>query len=146
MKNHFAWCLAAGLLCLMGCSTEPVPIAFGKDICHFCKMTAMDNKYGAELVTMKGKIYKFDDVNCFLNFYNSGFEEERDIKYKLVIDYSNPGHLIDAGNAFYLKSGEIRTPMNSGIAAFETKSKMDSFKKEWKGIYLAWGEVVTQFK
>jgi copper chaperone NosL len=139
-------CLLSGVLCLTSCSTEPVPIEFGKDLCHFCKMTVMDRKFGAEIVTAKGKIYKFDDLNCFLNFYNSGYEEERDMKHKLVIDYANPGKLIDAGNAFYLKSERLRTPMNSEVAAFETKGNMDKFKKEWAGIYLGWGEVVTQFK
>lgn len=130
----------------MSCSTEPEPLVYGTDICHFCKMTLMDNKFGAELVTTKGKVYKFDDLNCFMNFYNSGVEEEREIKHKLVIDYANPGTLINATDAFYLKSSEIRSPMNSGVAAFETKANLDNFKKQWKGIYLGWGEAVTQFK
>lgn len=130
----------------VACSTEPEPLVFGTDICHFCKMTLMDNKFGAELVTKKGKVYKFDDMNCFLNFYNSGQEPAEDFQHKLVVDYSNPGKLFNATNGFYLKSAEIRTPMNGQVAAFETKSSMDSFRKQWKGIYLAWGEVTTQYK
>jgi copper chaperone NosL len=131
---------------LISCSTEPEPLQYGTDICHFCKMTLMDKKFGAELVTKKGKIYKFDDLNCFLNFYNSGNEPEENFKHKLVVDFSAPAKLIDATNAFYIKSSEIRSPMDGRVAAFETKASMDKFKKEWNGIYLAWGEVVTQYK
>jgi copper chaperone NosL len=109
-------------------------------------MTLMDKKFGAELVTKKGKVYKFDDVNCFLNFYNSGYEKVEDFKHKLVVDYANPGKLIDATNTFYLKSTTIRSPMNGQVAAFETKASMDTFNKQWKGIFLGWGEVVTQYK
>jgi copper chaperone NosL len=134
------------LLILNACSTDPEPLKYGVDVCHFCKMTLVDNKFGAELVTTKGKVYKFDDLNCFLNFYNSGFEDERSIAHKLIVDYSRPGTLIDAKDAFYLKSSEVRSPMNGGVAAFETKADMDKFKKQWKGIYLGWGEVVTQYK
>jgi len=133
-------------LSFISCSTEPEPLVFGTDICHFCKMTLMDNKFGAELVTKKGKVYKFDDMNCFLNFYNSGYEPVEEFQHKLVIDYANPGKLFDATNGFYLKSSEIRSPMNGQVAAFETKAGMDNFKKEWKAIYLGWGEVTTQYK
>jgi copper chaperone NosL len=131
---------------LLSCSTEPEPLKYGTDVCYFCKMTLVDQKFGAELITRKGKVYKFDDLNCFLNFYNSGEEAEDDFSSRLVVDYSNPGNLIPAREAFYLKSAEIRSPMNGNVAAFESKASMDTFKKQWKGIYLAWGEVVTQFK
>ena len=55
-------------LAMLGCSAKPEPLVFGKDACYTCKMTLVDSKYGAELVTQKGKIYKFDDLNCMLNF------------------------------------------------------------------------------
>ncbi|NJN41651.1 MAG: hypothetical protein HC811_04855 [Flammeovirgaceae bacterium] len=134
------------LFAFFSCSTEPVAIEYGKDGCHSCKMTLMDNKYGAELVTKKGKVYKFDDMNCFLNFYNSGAEDPENIAHRLVVDYTQPGTLIMADNAHFLKSPEIKSPMASQIAAFEDYEQMKKFKKEYNGIYLAWGEVVTQFK
>lgn len=138
--------LLVSALALTSCSTEPEPLVYGTDVCHFCKMTLMDQKFGAELVTTTGKVYKFDDLNCFLNYYNSGYEAQEDFTQRLVVDYSNPGKLIQATDAFYVKSGEIRAPMNGQVAAFETKDSMDTFKKQWKGIYLAWGEVMTQYK
>jgi copper chaperone NosL len=106
----------------------------------------MDKKFGAELVTQKGKVYKFDDVNCMLNFYNDTENSAEQFKYKLVVDFSQPEKLITASDAFFLKSDEIKSPMASEIAAFESKDSMEKLKEEWNGIYLVWGEVVTQFK
>ena len=133
-------------LILVSCAVEPEPIQYGTDACHSCKMTLMDKKFGAELVTSKGKVYKFDDVNCMLNFYHSGETAPEEFKYKLVIDFAQPEKLIAAGDAFYLKSPKIKSPMASQVAAFENKESMEALKKEWKGIYLVWGELVTQFK
>jgi len=135
--------LAASLL---SCSVEPEPIHYGEDACHTCKMTLMDKKFGAELVTHKGKVYKFDDVNCMLNFYHAGDTPPEEFKYKLVVDFTQPSKLIEAADAFYLKSAEIKSPMASQIAAFEKKESMEDLKKQWRGIYLVWGELVTQFK
>lgn len=136
------------MICMsvLSCSTEPEPLNYGTDICTFCKMTLVDNKFGAELVTKKGKVYKFDDLNCFVNYYNSGYEPVEDFQHRLVIDYSNPGKLMNATDGFYVKSPDIRTPMDSQIAAFGTKSSMDTFMKQWNGIYLSWGEVTTHYK
>lgn len=134
------------LASLMACSAEPEPIQYGTDACHACKMTLMDKKFGAELVTKKGRVYKFDDVNCMLNFYNSEDVSAEEFKYKLVVDFTQPAKLIEAGDAFYLKSPAIKSPMASQVAAFEKKENMEDLKKQLTGIYLVWGELVTQFK
>jgi copper chaperone NosL len=134
------------LLLLISCSTQPVPIEFGKDACYTCKMTMMDPKFGAEIVTKKGKVYKFDDVNCMLGFYHSDFEEQEKIKHLLVVNFAQPGQLIDATNSWYLKSDSIRSPMASGIAAFATDEEYVPYKKKWKAILMSWGETNTQFK
>ncbi len=134
------------LLSLWSCSVEPTPLVYGKDSCYTCKMTLMDKKFGAEVVTTKGKVYKFDDVNCMVDFLSSGYIEEREVAYRLVIDFSNPEKMFDAKDAFYLKSNKIRSPMASEVAAFSTKNALEVSNNEWKGIVLSWGELVTEFK
>ena len=129
-----------------GCSVEPQPLVYGTDICHTCKMTLMDSKFGAEIVTKKGKVYKFDDVNCMLGFYHSDFEAQEEIAHLLVVNFAQPTKFIDATNSWYLKSESIRSPMASGIAAFETSEEYSPYKKEWKAILMSWGETNTQFK
>lgn len=133
-------------LLFLSCSNDPQPLQYGKDACYTCKMTLMDKKFGAELVTAKGKIYKFDDVNCMVNFINSDYLAGETLVHKLIVDYSQPEKLIPAEEAFYLKSDEIRSPMASQVAAFETEEIMLDYKPKLKGIYLGWGELITQFK
>ena len=144
-KVSYIVCLVL-CIALLACSVGPEPLRYGEDACHTCRMTLMDKKFGAEVVSVKGKIFKFDDMNCMVNFLNSGTLTERDIAYRLVVDYTVPEKLISAENAFFLKSGEIRSPMASKIAAFEHKADMDRHKGTWDGIYLTWGELVTEFK
>lgn len=89
------------LLVLAACSADPRPIVLGEDACHHCKMTLMDPKFGAELVTEKGKIFIFDDVNCMLGYMESEEGKQQTFKHILVMDYLNPGVLLDVNFAFF---------------------------------------------
>lgn len=131
---------------LASCSADPRPINYGEDACHHCKMKLMDAKFGAELVTEKGKIYIFDDLNCMVDYLHSDAGQSQSFKHILVTDYLNPGTLLDANYAFYLKSEEFKTPMASQIVAFPDFDLLEDHKMKKGGVYLAWGELVTQFK
>ena len=144
MKNALQILLIS--LLIWSCNAEPRAISYGKDNCHHCKMKLMDPVYGAEVVTQKGKIFIFDDVNCLISFLESDEVSQEDIKNILVPDYKNPESLIDATVAFYLKSDKFQTPMASNIIAFSDYKTLESYKSEHGGVYLAWGELVTQFK
>lgn len=142
MKQYLS--LFALVVLLASCAADPRPIAYGQDGCHHCKMTLMDPKFGAELVTEKGKVFVFDDVNCMLMYMDS--VEDETYKHVLVTDYLNPGVLLDANFAFYLKSEEFKTPMASQIVAFPDYDLLKEYKSKTGGVYLAWGELTTQFK
>jgi len=133
-------------LSLLSCGVKPEPLNIGKDACYTCKMTIMDKRFGAEIVTKKGKVYKFDDLNCMMNFSNSEFEEEEDIAYRLVVDFAHPEKLIDATQAFYSQSEYVKSPMASHFAAFEKKEDVNTFNKELEGVILKWEEIEEQFK
>jgi copper chaperone NosL len=134
------------LALLAGCTAQPEPLQFGTDACHVCKMTLMDNKFGGELVTRKGKVYKFDDLNCMVNFYHSGYIAPAEFSHKLVVDFNTRGQLMDATTAFFLKSDQVRSPMAGGIAAFADEAALKNAQREIGGIYLSWQEVLVQYK
>lgn len=138
MNKLILFLLVAGL---SACSVQPEPLHFGEDGCHSCKMKLMDNKFGAELVTKKGKVYKFDDINCMLSFYNEGSEPKENIALTLIIDFSQPEKLIDARKAFFIHSENIKSPMASNIAAFATQADAEKMNNEWKGKLLRWEEL-----
>jgi copper chaperone NosL len=131
------------LTLLISCSVNPEPLNYGKDACYTCKMTLVDKKFGAEIVTFKGKIYKFDDLNCMISFYNTGDVPAENIANSLVIDFANPETLIDAKTAVYVQSEEIRTPMVSQVAAFSSVDLMEPVNKQWRGKVLTWNELVS---
>jgi copper chaperone NosL len=131
---------------LMACESKPEPLVMGRDACHTCKMTLMDKRFGAEIISKKGKVYKFDDMNCMLAFRNAGNEPERNIEHCLVVDFAHAGKLIDATKTLYCQSPHINSPMGSHVAAFETSEDVNKYNSEWQGNSLTWNELVTQFK
>ena len=84
------------ITCLLffGCQVGPQPIEYGVDGCHFCKMTIVDKVHAAEVVTDKGKIYKFDATECMVNFRKE-FDSSQ-IKLYLSNNYLEAESLIDA--------------------------------------------------
>ncbi|HWQ82756.1 MAG TPA: nitrous oxide reductase accessory protein NosL [Ignavibacteria bacterium] len=121
-----------------GNAGSPDPINFGSDLCAHCNMKIMDTRFGAEILTSKGKAYKFDAVECMLDYMKS--DNSGNAAY-WVIDYNNPETLINAESAYYLVSMKIKSPMgeflscykNSG-AANESKSSNGGEVFDWKGL------------
>lgn len=56
------------LLSFSSCSQTVEPIKIGVENCNYCQMTIMKNTNGSEIITNKGKIFKFDDHGCMRDF------------------------------------------------------------------------------
>ena len=134
--------VAAGLLLLFtSCSTKPEPIVIGKDDCYVCKMGIADIKFGGEIVTKKGKIYKFDDAGCMISFLKSGSLEEKEIAQKLVMNYVNPNEFLNVQSAWFLASAEVKSPMQSNLSGFANKEEAEKIKEGKSGEIVQWDEV-----
>ena len=133
-------------LIFVSCETGPQPIVVGKDECYFCKMPVADPKFGAEIVTEKGKIYKFDDIGCMLNFMNNGLGADEKAEKILAVDYYNNFGLLDVKNAVFLKSPNLHSPMNSGIAAFDSQGEAENLRKEFPAEILTWQQLLRTLK
>ncbi len=131
----------AFLLLLQSCSTGPEPIKLGKDSCHFCKMTISDERFGAEIVTRKSKVYKFDDPHCVNAFLNSNTLEKEEIAGVYFVNFNKPHDLIDAGKAHFLQSPSLRSPMNGNIAAFTHKDSLEKAVLSHYGNIITWEEM-----
>jgi copper chaperone NosL len=126
---------------LQGCSIDPEPINFGSDICAYCKMKIADRTHGSVILSNKGKSFKFDSGECLFNYLKEGSISASDVKGYYIIDTSVPGKLIDAKKAFYLKSGNLKSPMGQGISAFEKKEDADKFLQQYGGTISSWDEI-----
>ncbi len=131
------------LLFIIGCAVEPKPIAYGSDSCHFCRMTVVDKQHGSEIVTNKGKVYKFDAVECMLNYMRG--KEEQSMALFLVNGYTNPGELLDATSSFYLISEGIPSPMGAYLTAFENERVAIKAQKEHGGTVYNWQQIRDKF-
>ncbi|MEO6252304.1 MAG: nitrous oxide reductase accessory protein NosL [Ferruginibacter sp.] len=129
------------LAIISSCNTGPEPLKTGVDNCNFCKMTISDVRFGAELVTKKGKVYKFDDTHCILNYLGMKDVESKNIRNIYFTNYSGSHQLIDVTNAMLLSATELRSPMGSNIAAFDNKDSLSVIQKLFNGFIVAWSNL-----
>ena len=129
------------LVLLNSCNNGPEALNIGKDNCSFCKMTLSDNRYGAEIITRKGKVYKFDDSHCLLSFIQSKTIEKKDIDNVYFTDFVNTHTLIPAEDAFLLQSDFFRGPMNGNLAAFSNADSMKKSAQQYKGNIVTWKQL-----
>ena len=145
VNNKFPFILLL-LFLLPYCGGKPEPINYGHDECEFCRMQISDNRYGAELVTDKGKAYKFDAIECMIEYAMvKNFIGDANQKF-LVTDFATPGSFIDAVNAFYVQNDNFRSPMGLNVVAFESEVSRQKFVAESGGSLLNWVDVIELVK
>ena len=136
--------LIALTLVLSACSSKPVAIEYGVDGCHFCKMTIVDKVHAAEVVTHKGKVYKFDATECMINFMDEF--DTSSIKLYLSNNYTEPEALIDATTAIFLISKNVPSPMGAFLSAFKNKDDAVKVQTAKGGTIYTWEELLNHYK
>ena len=126
---------------ITACNAQPQPLKLGTDNCSFCKMTVSDPRFGAEILTTKGKIYKFDDMHCLLSYLQSNIIGQKEIKDIYLVDFSGKHALVKATETILLKSDDLRSPMGGNVAAFTNADSLHLAMKQFKGIETTWEKV-----
>ena len=129
---------------LWSCNISPKPIEYGQDACHFCKMTIVDKIHAAEVVTAKGKVYKFDATECMINFLNE-FDTSTIALY-LSNNFTNPEELIDATQATFLISKNVPSPMGAFLSAFKNKEDAIKLQAKKDGEIYSWESLLKKFE
>jgi copper chaperone NosL len=146
IKPIMLWAIIGLGTVSQGCTQSPEPIRYGKDACEFCKMTIMDKRYAAEIVTDKGKAFKFDDLSCMVKYMKANKLNESTLAFVVVNDYNKPGEWIDVKTATFLSSKDLRSPMRGDMAAFSAKSfATANMAKFSEAKMLTWKEVFDNF-
>lgn len=146
-KNKFSLIFLIYLLLLLpSCGNKPEPINYGHDECEFCRMQITDNRYGCELVTDKGKVYKFDSIECMVEFAMLKNLIGDSTQKLLVTDFSNPENFLDANSAFYVMNDNFRSPMGLNVSAFNGPESGQKFIDENGGQILNWVDVIELVK
>ncbi|OLY91496.1 copper chaperone NosL [Cnuella takakiae] len=139
VKAHAAVLLLA--LAVSSCQGGPQNFAIGKDGCHYCKMTIMTAQYGGEVITQKGKVYKFDDLHCMKGFLKSGEVPTSDIAQTLTTNFRNNNEFIDVNKALFVKGGTLQSPMNSNAAGFADKAAAEAAAREAGATITTWTDL-----
>ena len=137
--------LSVLLLLLNSCSVEPQPIQYGSDACEFCRMTIADPRFASEIVTKKGKAFKFDSIECMIRYMNKNHAEINESSLVLVSNYIRQADFIHAENAFFAISEKIKSPMGEGLAAFASKDDLQQINQQ-DGNSLSWNELKERIK
>ena len=110
---------------LVACTaSKPEPIQLGVDACTSCKMTLTDARFGGEILTSKGKAFKFDSLECLKSYLKKNPESGVKI---FVVDSTRSGALIPAEKAIFVIDPTLRSPMGRGVIASESVESLSSF-------------------
>jgi copper chaperone NosL len=135
--------LVSFVISFISCTVEESPIVYGKDACHFCKMNIVDKQHAAEIVTNKGKPYKYDAIECMVRDIKE--RDEKEISLLLITDYSSPGKLVNATSAIYLISEKLPSPMGANLTGFQNRSDAEKTASEKDGNLYSWDELKGLF-
>ncbi|RYF89878.1 MAG: hypothetical protein EOO03_04970 [Chitinophagaceae bacterium] len=126
---------------LVSCSTSPQPIRLGQDACDQCKMTISDQRFAAEIVSTKGKAFKFDDSHCILAYLHSKKIAQQDVAGIYFNNFLAPHQFIKAGEAFFLQSPALKSPMNGNVAAFANEDSLLKMIPTFYGNKISWEDL-----
>lgn len=121
--------LISSMITLAACAqSEPQQIAVGKDQCENCKMTITEPKYATQLITEKGRNYKFDDLSCMKDYEVSNTATTANAK-TYVVDFPT-GQFIETNSATLIKGGAIKSPMGGNTQAYRDKAAAEKAAAE----------------
>lgn len=132
MKTSLLSIFVALYFGMTSCNSGPQPIKLGTDACDFCKMSIADRNFGAEIITDKGKVYKFDDTHCLASFRKKNIDSNI-IKHVYFVNFFDPHNFIDAGHVFLLESSDLHSPMGGNTAAFDSKENLNMTRQKVQG-------------
>lgn len=142
-----AFVLLLTLLCVSACThnDKPQPVDLGKDNCAKCGMTIEEPQFACEIITDKGKCFKFDDLSCLFHHIHDKKLSDSIVAKIYVADYEHPDTLIDIKTAHLVLGEDIKSPMNGGVVAFKNKNHARTFATKTRSILLdSWERLKIQ--
>jgi copper chaperone NosL len=136
--------MSIAVLALTACGPhKPAAIVYDADACDYCRMQISDPRFGAELVTKKGRTIKFDSIDCLLSYYQQA-NAAGDVESVWVADVRHPGVLINAMQAHFVDLGAGRAPMGGrrGLAAIADESDAARIGITDKKAIKTWSELL----
>lgn len=117
----------------------PEAVKLNSDACDFCKMTISDGRFAAQMITNKGRVYKFDDLSCMQNYVRE--EPARKESRLFIADFNKPAEFLEVEKASYVSGEGVGSPMGGNTAAFSDEASANSYAQKINGAVLNWGDI-----
>jgi len=145
--KYATFLLALISLVVSGCSgKDPEPINYGKDNCTFCQMLITDHRFGSELITPKGKVFKFDSIECLVGYCQMPGNYDDKESAVFVTSMIEPDKLFDARTGMFVVSKEINSPMGANLAVFRSHEKAIATVKDKNAVHYNWTKLLKELK
>lgn len=144
-NNANAMVLFAALCitCISCDFSNPVPIQINKDACDYCKMTISDDKFCTEIITEKGRCYKFDDVKCMVSYNKENVEMKA--RYFYVYGFNGNKEFLNIADSYLVESKSFRSPMGGNTAVVRTKEEADQLLEKYpESKIVSWDALLKQ--
>ncbi len=142
--NRFGMIILIVCTFFTSCSVGAEALKYGSDNCFSCKMTISDQRFGAEIITKKGRVYKFDDSFCMLAYLKTNILTTGEIKKMYITNFSGNHQLLDVEQALILQSATLRAPMGGNLAATDQIDSINKIKNQFPGNQIIWAEIIKQ--
>jgi copper chaperone NosL len=100
-------------------------------------MPISDARYAGEIVTTRGRVLKFDAVECMAR-YTAGMSAS-DQHSVWATDVREPGALVNVDQLTFVRNDSLRTPMGGGVVGFRKRAPAT-------GPLMRWADVVGHFE
>ncbi|NQV41587.1 MAG: nitrous oxide reductase accessory protein NosL [Candidatus Marinimicrobia bacterium] len=133
------------LLAILVISCEPTvqAINYGQDGCSYCRMTIVEDLYGSEILTTKGKAHKFDSIECLAAFVIKGDLPKEKIHSLYFTDFEDAGNLYPLQGLIFVQAKKLKSPMGLNLSAFRTQKTADDVALLYFGETMTWEQVQT---
>ncbi len=121
---------------------QPEKAKLNADNCDNCNMTISDAKFVSELITEKGRIYKFDDLSCMKTYCSENQGNDKARLY--VADFDQPEHFLPVNEAVFVSGESIGSPMGGNVAAFSNRQSAENFAANRTVQILLWKDLESQ--
>ena len=143
MKTSVTTLTALALaLSVSACRSAPRPLVAGEDSCRYCRMTIDDPRFGAMVMTARGRLETFDSIECLAGYVSSQSAEAAP-RAIWVADIEHPDHWIDATHARFLHGSTWHSPMGRRLAALDGAADVEAARHRLGGELLSWPQVLT---
>lgn len=141
MRFSFLLPLLLIVVLVAGCAPDgPGDVQIGFEECAHCRMTISEAPFAAQLRTQQGRTYAFDSIECLAEYIM-----ENDAPRGLwLTDFTSPGSWVDAEEAVYLQSPNLRSPMGMNLSAYASAEDATTHQQQYDGDVLTWNEVLER--